>query len=97
MSLTNLLKADSLPSWFPLHHFLDSTPYVYETPGSVRLVDWNQASLWAAVGMVLFNPIFWNIVARNGKWILSVMRTLPGGGWGGSCKRLGCQVNTETL
>ncbi|WVR06155.1 hypothetical protein IAU60_003185 [Kwoniella sp. DSM 27419] len=33
-----------------------------------RLVDWSRPSLWAFVAMTAFNPIFWNTVARNGKW-----------------------------
>ncbi|GAA6061634.1 hypothetical protein JCM10212_002511 [Sporobolomyces blumeae] len=28
-------------------------------------VDWSQRSLWIAVASILFNPLFWNIVARQ--------------------------------
>ncbi|RSH89224.1 Phosphatidyl-N-methylethanolamine N-methyltransferase [Saitozyma podzolica] len=59
---TKLLAADNLPAWFPVHHF-NQPSYNYKT--GVELVDWKQPSLWFAVGMVLFNPIFWNTVARN--------------------------------
>jgi phosphatidylethanolamine N-methyltransferase len=61
---TKLLAADNLPAWFPVHHF-NQPSYNYKT--GVELVDWKQPSLWFAVGMVLFNPIFWNTVARNGE------------------------------
>lgn len=63
---TKLLAADNLPAWFPVHHF-NQPSYNYKT--GVELVDWKQPSLWFAVGMVLFNPIFWNTVARNGEWV----------------------------
>jgi len=40
----------------------------------LKHVDLGQPWLIASVGTVLFNPIFWNIVARNGKSV-----TLPAG------------------
>lgn len=67
-ALREYLSADKLPSWFPLHHFTEPPVYEFETLGSMKLVDFTQPSLWAAVGMVLFNPVFWNVVARNGEW-----------------------------
>ncbi|KAG8769569.1 Phosphatidyl-N-methylethanolamine N-methyltransferase [Serendipita sp. 411] len=38
------------------------------------LIDFNQPSLYYSLGMIYFNPLFWNIVARNEyhhKWISS--------------------------
>lgn len=32
-----------------------------------HLVDLEQPWFWAAIGSVVFNPVFWNIVARNGE------------------------------
>jgi hypothetical protein len=32
-----------------------------------KLVDLDQPWLYASVGTILFNPIFWNLVARNGQ------------------------------
>lgn len=64
-AIADLLGADKLPSWFPLHHF-NEPKYNYATPGSLHLVDFSKPSLWVAVGCVVFNPVFWNIVARNG-------------------------------
>lgn len=46
---------------------LDNSHYVYATGTAlVDLVDVSKPSLWIAAGAVLFNPIYWNIVARNG-------------------------------
>jgi hypothetical protein len=59
-----LLATDNLPSWLPVHHF-NQPKYNYAT--GVDVIDLRQGSLWIAVGMVLFNPIFWNTVARNGE------------------------------
>lgn len=63
--LQSYLSADRFPSWFPLHHF-NEPKYNYAT--GLDLVDFKKPSLWAFVGMVAFNPIFWNAVARNGEW-----------------------------
>ncbi|KAJ1986992.1 Phosphatidyl-N-methylethanolamine N-methyltransferase [Dimargaris cristalligena] len=30
-----------------------------------QLVDWHQPTLWYAVACILFNPLFWNIAARQ--------------------------------
>lgn len=38
----------------------------WQTTKTEHLVDFTQVSLWAAIGMVLYNPIYWNLVARNG-------------------------------
>ncbi|KAI9631820.1 phospholipid methyltransferase-domain-containing protein [Dioszegia hungarica] len=66
-ALAKHLPLEKLPSWVPVHHL--SQPHVYNYlqagQGVGKWVDWSQGSLWAAVGMVLFNPIFWNVVARN--------------------------------
>lgn len=64
--ITTLFAADKLPKWFPIHHF-NEPKWNYAPPGSINLIDLGQKSLWISVGMILFNPIFWNIVARNGK------------------------------
>ncbi|KAL7424335.1 Phosphatidyl-N-methylethanolamine N-methyltransferase [Cryptotrichosporon argae] len=54
---------DALPAPVRAHLALDNAGYTYETGAGV--VDWAQPSLYAAVAMVFFNPIYWNIVARN--------------------------------
>lgn len=30
------------------------------------LVDWHQPTLYYSLGMIFFNPLFWNIAAQNG-------------------------------
>jgi hypothetical protein len=76
------IPADALPSWLakPLYQLLEPT-YSYAPPksGLMALVDFSQPSLWAAVGMVLFNPIYWNIVARNGMYRLRIEYASEGG------------------
>ena len=61
--MSKFLAMDKLPSWVPLHHFNEP---VYNYKSGPEIVDFSKKSLWAFVGMVAFNPIFWNIVARNG-------------------------------
>jgi len=78
-AMSKFLAADNLPAWFPLHHF-NQPVYNYKTGADI--VDLHKKSLWAFVGMVAFNPIFWNIVARNGA-CEEVARPGPGGGGGG--------------
>lgn len=48
-------------------------PYYF--PG---LVDLSQPSLWIAVGSILFNPTYWNIVARNEYHNRTITRLLGG-------------------
>ena len=62
--MSSYFAADNLPSWLPLHPF--HAPRADSKTG-VELVDWNAPSLWAFVGMVAFNPVFWNTVAQNGQ------------------------------
>ena len=66
------IPADAIPPFLakPLYNLLEPK-YAYAPPGSgvMALVDFGQPALWAAVGMVLFNPIYWNIVARNGEYL----------------------------
>jgi hypothetical protein len=64
--MSQFLAMDKLPSWVPIHHFNEPV-YNYKTGPEV--VDFSKKSLWAFVGMVAFNPIFWNIVARNGAFV----------------------------
>jgi hypothetical protein len=55
---------ETLPSWVPFTH---PPVYRYVSHNSPKqLVDFSKASLWLSVGMIFFNPIFWNFVARNG-------------------------------
>jgi len=61
--LSKLLAADNLPAWFPLHHF-NEPKYNYRS--GAELVDFRDGRVWAFVGMAVFNPVFWNTVARNG-------------------------------
>ena len=58
------LATDRLPSWLPLHHFNEPS-YNYKT--GMDLINWKEPSFWAFVGMVMFNPTFWNTVAQNGE------------------------------
>jgi hypothetical protein len=51
-----------LPSWLP---FADPPTYHYVS-SPAKFVDFTKPSLWLSVGMIFFNPIFWNFVARNG-------------------------------
>ncbi|ORX40271.1 phospholipid methyltransferase-domain-containing protein [Kockovaella imperatae] len=62
MASSKHLAADSLPAWIPLHHF-NEPRWNYAT--GLKVLDLSQGSLWLFVGMTMFNPIFWNIVARN--------------------------------
>lgn len=50
-----------LPSWLPQPH-----RHSFNYQSGYSLVDLTQPGLWACVGMIFFNPIFWNYVARNG-------------------------------
>lgn len=63
LSSYSYLAKDNLPTWFPLHHFNEPS-YNYAT--GLDLFDPRQSSLWAFVGMVVLNPVFWNTVAQNG-------------------------------
>lgn len=55
---------ERLPAWVPFSH---PPVYRYVSHNSPKqLVDFGKASLWLSVGMIFFNPIFWNFVARNG-------------------------------
>lgn len=36
-------------------------------PGVAQYVDPSSAWLWICLGSVVFNPVFWNTVARNGE------------------------------
>ncbi|KAK1925297.1 putative phosphatidyl-N-methylethanolamine N-methyltransferase [Papiliotrema laurentii] len=60
--MSKFLPADNLPSWLPIHDFADPV-YNYKT--GAELLDTTKTSLWTFVAMTAFNPIFWNIVARN--------------------------------
>ena len=62
-AMSKFLPADNLPSWLPIHDFADPV-YNYKT--GAELLDTTKTSLWTFVAMTAFNPIFWNIVARNG-------------------------------
>ena len=75
--MSQFLAMDKLPSWVPLHHFNEPV-YNYKTGPEV--VDFSKKSLWAFVGMVAFNPIFWNIVARNGALVFYYRESKTAGG-----------------
>lgn len=60
---------DLIPPSIAAHLPLTNKGYYYADLGAnglVGLVDVAKPSLWIAVGSILFNPIYWNIVARNG-------------------------------
>lgn len=31
------------------------------------LIDFSQPSFWIAAGAIVFNPLYWNVTARNGE------------------------------
>ncbi|RUS19976.1 phospholipid methyltransferase-domain-containing protein [Endogone sp. FLAS-F59071] len=42
------------------------------------LLDWNQPSLYYALGSIFFNPVFWNIVARTGTaFVTNILHSRP--------------------
>lgn len=43
---------------------LDTSAYVYAA--GADLIDLSKRSLWISAASILFNPLYWNIVARNG-------------------------------
>lgn len=49
-----------------------------------KLVDLDQPWLYASVGTILFNPIFWNLVARN-EYRNKSMTKMFGGAYRGTC------------
>jgi len=57
-----------IPPKIAAHLPLSNKGYVYAPldAGLGALVDVSRPSLWIAAGSILFNPIYWNIVARNG-------------------------------
>jgi len=71
---SSYFATDSLPSWFPLHHF---NPPLYNYSTGMKLVNLREPSLWAFVGMVCFNPVFWNSVAQNGMFHHEPSPTAP--------------------
>jgi methylene-fatty-acyl-phospholipid synthase len=60
---------DLIPPKIAAHLPLSNAGYVYAPleAGFFGLVDVARPSLWLAIGNILFNPIYWNIVARNGE------------------------------
>lgn len=40
------------------------------------IIDVNQPSLYICLASIAFNPIFWNIVARNGAYVLTLLVNL---------------------
>jgi hypothetical protein len=55
------------PPWSPIELFLDENNKITMPNIKAQVLDYSQPMIWAAAGMILFNPIFWNFVARNGK------------------------------
>lgn len=53
------------PPWSPIELFLDENNQIAWPNIKRSIVNYEKPWFWAAVGMILFNPIFWNIVARN--------------------------------
>lgn len=43
---------------------LDSSAYVYAV--GADLLDPSKRSFWLSVASIIFNPLYWNITARNG-------------------------------
>lgn len=62
--LTQALAVDRLPAWVPVHHF-NPPAFNYKTGPDV--VNVRDPKVWIAAGMMVFNPVFWNVVARNGE------------------------------
>jgi hypothetical protein len=61
---------DLIPPKIAAHLPLSNAGYVYAdtAKGLLGLIDVEAPSLWLAVGSILFNPIYWNIVCRNGAY-----------------------------
>lgn len=43
---------------------LSNAGYTYAEAGA--LIDWTQPSLWISAASIVFNPLYWNILARKG-------------------------------
>lgn len=44
---------------------LDTSGYRYAT--GADLIDFSQKSFWIAAAAIVFNPLYWNVTARNGE------------------------------
>ncbi len=43
---------------------LDTSAYVYAA--GADLINFDKRSLWISAASIVFNPLYWNILARNG-------------------------------
>ncbi len=52
------------PPWSPIDLFLVDGKVM--VPKVEDVVNLNSAWFWICIGSILFNPLFWNSIARNG-------------------------------
>lgn len=45
----------------------DINPFASKAAGLGAYVDTNSGWLWVCLASIVFNPVFWNTVARNGE------------------------------
>ena len=57
----------SLPPPTPVVTWLFSSLLTVTMSSLLSYVDWSQPSLWYSILSITFNPLAWNIVARNGE------------------------------
>lgn len=54
------------PWWSPVDFFLNEDKTALVMPKLSQIVNIDQPWLYISAGVIIFNPLFWNIVARNG-------------------------------
>jgi hypothetical protein len=47
----------------------DINPFVTKAEGLSAYVDTSSVWLWICLASIVFNPVFWNTVARNGEFL----------------------------
>lgn len=57
---------DLIPPKIAAYLPLSNVGYRYAEAGA--LIDWSQTSLYLSAASILFNPLYWNTLARKGEW-----------------------------
>ncbi|GAA6003042.1 bifunctional phosphatidyl-N-methylethanolamine N-methyltransferase/phosphatidyl-N-dimethylethanolamine N-methyltransferase [Rhodotorula paludigena] len=57
----------------------------------LKSIDWSQPSLWVAIASICFNPLYWNIVARQ-EYKNKILTKLAGGNRYLACYALGLSI-----
>lgn len=65
------------PPWSVIDLFLVDGKVV--APKLEDIVNLNSRWFWICIGSILFNPLFWNAVARNGESTLQDVSLAPAG------------------